>query len=153
MAKKTAGLLMFRRKDKCLQVLLAHPGGPYWTHKDQGAWSMPKGEYEDDEEPLQAAQREFQEETGFAVCAPYVALGTVKQPGGKMLIAWAFEGDCDPTQLVSNMFALEWPPKSSELRSFPEMDKAEWFDLDQARAYIMKGQIPFLDELETRCSR
>ena len=92
MAQKTAGLLMFRRKDKCLQVLLAHPGGPYWTHKDQGAWSMPKGEYEDDEEPLQAAQREFQEETGFAVCEPYVALGTVKQPGGKMLISGDHEG-------------------------------------------------------------
>jgi predicted NUDIX family NTP pyrophosphohydrolase len=143
---------MFRRGAAGLQVLLAHPGGPYWARKDQGAWSLPKGEYDDREDPLQAARREFVEETGFAVSGPLHSLGTLKQPGGKLLTVWAFEGDCDPGALVSNLFEIEWPPGSGKLRSFPEMDRAGWFDLERARTHIMRGQIPFLDHLAQQCA-
>lgn len=150
MKKTSAGLLMFRRAPGGLEVLLAHPGGPFWASKDLGAWSIPKGEIKDGEEPLAAAQREFLEETGFACAPPFIDLGEVKQSGGKRVRAWAFEGDCDPALLVSNEFEMEWPPKSGHLRRFPEVDRAAWFGIDEARRRIGQGQQPLLAQLGAR---
>jgi predicted NUDIX family NTP pyrophosphohydrolase len=148
MPKKSAGLLLFRRRGGKLEVLLIHPGGPFWTNKDLGAWSVPKGEYQEPEDPLAAAQREFAEETGFAVAPPFLPLGSLQQRSGKTVTAWACEGDCDPTALVSNTFEMEWPRKSGMLVSFPEVDRAAWFDLDEAKRRILQAQIPFLESLE-----
>ena len=139
---------MYRRQGGPLQVFLVHPGGPFWAKKDQGAWSIPKGEYAEAEPPLEAARREFQEETGFA--APpdnYLELGTLKHAGGKIVSAWAFEGDCDPQKLTSNLCQLEWPPRSGRQISFPEVDRGGWFDLIEARVRILKSQEPFLEVL------
>ena len=146
--KRSAGLLMFRRAAGGLQVLLAHPGGPFWRNKDEGAWTIPKGEYDDPEQPLDAARREFTEETGFAVTPPFTALGEVVQKGGKHITAWAFAGDCDPAQLRCNTFELEWPPRSGRKQTFPEIDRIEWFGLEQARRKIVPAQRPLLDRLE-----
>src|ERR1700744_1545961 len=139
MAKQSAGLLMFRRRDGEMEVLLVHPGGPFWARKDLGAWSIPKGEYAADEAPLAAAQREFTEETGAAPRGEFVPLGEVKQPGGKHVTAWAVEGDFDPAMLVSTTFEMEWPPRSGRKRAFPEIDRAEWFSPDEARRKILTG--------------
>lgn len=147
MAKKiSAGLLLYRRRGE-LEVFLVHPGGPFWAKKDAGAWSIPKGEIGAGEEPLQAAQREFLEETGFPIGGEFRPLELLKQSGGKSVHAWAVESDCDPSELRSNLFSLEWPPKSGQTREFPEVDRAAWFTIPQAREKILKGQIGFVDQL------
>ena len=130
-------------------MFLVHPGGPFWMKKDAGAWSIPKGEYSDDEDPASAARREFEEETGFAIPpdADLIPLSEVKQPGGKVVKAWACEGDYDASLIRSNPFSLEWPPKSGRMREFPEVDRAAWFSVDEAREKILKGQLPILEEL------
>jgi predicted NUDIX family NTP pyrophosphohydrolase len=151
MPKRSAGVLLFRRKVHEIEVLLAHPGGPFWKNKDDGAWSIPKGEYADDEDPLAAAKREFAEETGLAPSGDFVPLGEIRQPGGKVITAWAlevdFETSLDTKLLRSNTFSLPWPPRSGKLQEFPEIDRAEWFPLDVARRKILKGQAEFLDRL------
>lgn len=149
MPKTSGGLLMYRRPAGTIEVLLVHPGGPLWAKKDLGVWSIPKGEIEHGEDPLDAAMREFHEETGFAVRGPFVALTPRTQPSGKIVHAWAVEGDCDPAQLVSESFSMEWPPGSGERREFPEVDRAAWFSMDEARRRILPGQVGLLDELET----
>jgi predicted NUDIX family NTP pyrophosphohydrolase len=147
-APTSAGLLMYRRRGGRLEVLLAHPGGPYFAKKDRGAWSIPKGLVDSGEDFLAAAQREFTEETGFTPQGPFIPLGGVKRRTHKIVYAWAFEGDCDPVELVSNAFELEWPPRSGRLLRVPEVDRAAFFDLDEARAAIVSYQRRFLDELE-----
>jgi predicted NUDIX family NTP pyrophosphohydrolase len=139
---------MYRIRSGSIQVLLAHPGGPFFRNKDEGAWSIPKGEIEPEEDLLAAAQREFEEETGLNPEGPFTSLAPVKQQGGKIVHAWAFEGDCDPGALVSNAFTMEWPPKSGRQVEFPEIDKAEFFDLDVARFKINSAQVSLIDELE-----
>jgi predicted NUDIX family NTP pyrophosphohydrolase len=147
--KKSAGLLMYRRGSAgAVEVLLAHPGGPFWRGKDEGAWTIPKGEYEPPEEPLAAARREFMEETGFEAAPPFVPLGEVVQKGGKRISAWAFAGDCDPAQLRCNTFEIEWPPRSGRRQSYPEVDRIEWFELGEARRRIIPAQRTLLDRLE-----
>ncbi len=148
MPKRSAGLLLYRRHSRLLEVFLVHPGGPFWAKKDLGAWSIPKGEYADSEEPLDAARREFEEETGFPPPSNATALGDVKQAGGKIVIAWAAEGDCDPACLVSNLCEIEWPPRSGRKIEIPEVDRAAWFPLPEARQRILPSQSPFLDRLE-----
>jgi predicted NUDIX family NTP pyrophosphohydrolase len=148
--KLSAGLLMFRRCDGQLQVLLAHPGGPFWKKKDEGAWSIPKGEYDEGEHPLDAAKREFEEETGINPRGEFIALDQIKQPSGKVISAWGFEGDCSPTDIRSNTFSMEWPPRSGLQQEFPEVDRADWFTVNDARKRIVKGQIGFLDRLVAR---
>jgi predicted NUDIX family NTP pyrophosphohydrolase len=153
MAKKTkrsAGLLMYRKRKDELEVLLVHPGGPLWEKKDYGAWTVPKGEYEEDEEPLAAAQREFFEETGFIAAGDFIELGSVRQKSGKVVVAWAFEGDCDPAQLVSNTCEIEWPPKSKKRLEIPEVDSGRWFTLSTARQFIRLEQVPLLEILEKK---
>jgi predicted NUDIX family NTP pyrophosphohydrolase len=146
--KKSAGLLMYRQNGGALQVLLAHPGGPYWRNKDEGAWTLPKGEYDESEEALAAALREFAEETGFAPAPPYLPLGDVVQKSGKRISAWAFAGDGDPAQLRCNTFEMEWPPRSGKMQSFPEIDRIEWFGLEDARRKMIPAQRALLDRLE-----
>jgi predicted NUDIX family NTP pyrophosphohydrolase len=148
MPRTSSGLLLYR-KSPTLQVLLVHPGGPFWTHKDLGAWSIPKGEVQSDEDLLATAQREFTEELGFPPTPPFHPLGQIRQKAGKIVHAWAFEGDCDPTQCKSNTYRIEWPPKSGKWASYPEVDRAEFFALPTAREKINAGQIPFLEALET----
>jgi predicted NUDIX family NTP pyrophosphohydrolase len=147
MAKQSAGLLMYRRRGE-LEVFLVHPGGPFWAKKDTGAWSIPKGEYRPGDDPLAAARREFREETGFSVAGEFTPLTPLKQPSGKIIQAWAVEGDCDAGAIRSNTFTLEWPPRSGRQQEFPEVDRAGWFTLTAAREKIIKGQVGFLDELE-----
>src|SRR5215218_3087981 len=147
MPRTSAGLLMYRRRPGGVEVFLVHPGGPFWAKKDAGAWSIPKGEYVPGEDPLDAARREFQEETGIAPEGEFVELGVVKQAGGKTVTAWAFEGDCDAAAIRSNTFTLEWPPRSGRQQEFPEIDRAEWFDVETAEGKILKGQLPFLGRL------
>jgi predicted NUDIX family NTP pyrophosphohydrolase len=139
---------MYRVHDVNLQVLLAHPGGPFFRNKDDGAWSIPKGEIEPGEDLLEGAKREFTEEIGVAPTGPFIALKPVKQKGGKTIHAWAFEGDCDPGAIVSNTFTLEWPPRSGRHMEFPEIDRAAFFDLASARRKINPGQAALIDELE-----
>ena len=147
MAKKnTAGLLLYRRGDE-LEVLLVHPGGPFWAKKDMGAWSLPKGEFEQGEEPLQTAKREFTEETGFPIEGEFRQLDPLRQRGGKIIHAWAIEADCDPSQTRSNLFSMEWPPKSGRMQNFPEVDRAAWFPIPEARKRILPGQVGFIDQL------
>jgi len=141
---------MYRKREDNLEVLLAHPGGPFWEKKDQGAWTIPKGEYEENEEPLAAAQREFFEETGFVASGDFIELGFVRQKSGKVVIVWAFEGDCDPAQLVSNTCEIEWPPKSKKHLEIPEIDRGRWFTLSTARQFIRLEQVPLLETLENR---
>jgi predicted NUDIX family NTP pyrophosphohydrolase len=150
MPKQSAGLLLYRRRGETLELLLVHPGGPFWAGKDAHAWSIPKGEFAADEDPLQAAKREVAEETGLTPDGTFVALTPLKQPGGKIVRAWAVEGDCDPAAIVSNTFTLEWPPRSGRMQEFPEVDRAAWFPLPVARAKIHKGQVALLDELEKK---
>lgn len=138
---------MYRLRGGELQVLLVHPGGPYWARKDTGAWSIPKGEYDESEDPLTAAQREFVEETGFSVVAPFLPLTAVKQAGGKEVVAWAAQGDCDPDALRSNVFSMEWPPRSGRQAEFPEVDRAGWWSIPDAMEKILPGQRPLLQQL------
>jgi predicted NUDIX family NTP pyrophosphohydrolase len=148
MAKTSAGLLMFRRSPAGgIEVLLAKPGGPYWRNKDAGAWTLPKGEYAPPETALDAALREWAEETGFPAAPPFLPLGEVRQKSGKHVTAWAFEGDCRPQDLRCNTFEIEWPPRSGRMRSFPELDEVRWFTLEEARARINPAQAAFLDRL------
>jgi predicted NUDIX family NTP pyrophosphohydrolase len=149
MPKISAGLLLHRTANGQLEIFLVHPGGPFWAKKDDGTWSIPKGEFSPGEDPLAAAQREFHEETGLTVAGPFVPLTPVKQPGGKIVHAWAVAAPhLDPATIRSNTFSLEWPPRSGKSREFPEVDRAAWFPLPEARAKILKGQLPLLAQLE-----
>lgn len=147
MPKKSAGLLLYRLSAETLEVFLGHPGGPFEAGKDAGVWSIPKGEIED-EPPLEAAKREFQEETGFSLEGRFVPLDPVRQSSGKIVYAWAIEGDVDAAAVKSNTFPMEWPPRSGVMRHFPELDRAGWFSLETAREKILKGQRPLLDQLD-----
>ena len=153
MPRLSAGILLHRTVAGRLEVLLGHMGGPYWAGKDAGAWSIPKGEYGDGEDPFEVACREFEEEMGCAVPADaFVDLGEVRQSGGKLVRAWAGEGDLDVTSVVSNTFEIEWPPRSGRMQSFPEIDRAAWFTVPDAREHIVAAQAAFLDRLTTRAS-
>lgn len=138
---------MFRTTQGELEVFLVHPGGPFWVKRDRGAWTIPKGEYADDEQPLAAAKREFHEETGFSVGGPFHELGTIRQASGKLVTAWAAEGDCDPAKLVSNLCHIEWPPRSHRRIEIPEVDRGDWYSIAEARKRIIETQAPFLDSL------
>ena len=149
--KRSAGILLHRRRDGAHEVLLVHPGGPFWAKKDAGAWSIPKGEYEDGEEPQACALREFAEELGTPPPdGELVELGEVRQRGGKVVSAWALAGDTDADAIRSNTFTMQWPPRSGTMREFPEVDRAAWFSLDEARDRILPGQAPLLDRLAER---
>jgi len=139
---------MFRQREGEPEVLLVHPGGPFWSHKDDGAWSLPKGELEAGEDPLTAARREFREETGIEVPGDVIRLTPARQRGGKVVYAWAVRGDCEPASLHSNVLALEWPRGSGRSQEFPEVDRAAWFDVQTARRKLVSGQVSFLDELQ-----
>jgi predicted NUDIX family NTP pyrophosphohydrolase len=148
MPKRSAGLLLYRRAGDGVDVLLVHPGGPYWAKKDDGAWSIPKGEYEEGEDPLDVARREFAEELGSpAPEANAASLGEMRQPSGKLVSAWALEGDLDVATITSNTFEMEWPPRSGRSTEFPEVDRAQWFDLEAARRKLLRGQVAFIDRL------
>lgn len=138
---------MYRRNTSALEVFLVHPGGPFWAKKDEGAWTIPKGEYEDAEPALDAARREFVEETGFPAEGPFLELGSIRQAGGKIVASWAFAGDCDPAALVSNTCMIEWPPRSKRKIEIPEVDRGQWFSTAEARIYLRETQRPFLDRL------
>jgi predicted NUDIX family NTP pyrophosphohydrolase len=144
MAARSAGLLMFRIRGGIVEVLLVHPGGPFWAEKDAGVWSIPKGEFEAGEVPLDAAKREFREETGFEPKGEFLPLEEIRQKSGKIVQAWAFAGDADPAALVSNTFSLEWPPRSGRTETFPEVDRAAWFRLDEAAGKINPAQARWL---------
>lgn len=148
MSKKSAGLLMYRWHGGGIEVLLVHPGGPFWAKKDEGSWSVPKGEYEAGEDPLEVAKREFQEETGYAAKGEFIPLTPRRQPSGKVITAWAFEGDCDAAAIKSNTFSMEWPPRSGKQKEFPEIDRAGWFPIQMGKEKILKGQAGFLEEAE-----
>jgi predicted NUDIX family NTP pyrophosphohydrolase len=150
MSKRSAGLLLFREVSGHLEVLLVHPGGPFWAKRDEGAWSIPKGEFEGNENPLAAAKREFEEETGFTVNGEMISLEPLRQPSGKLVYAWAIKRDLDPSDLKSNTFSMEWPPKSGKDQEFPEIDRAAWFPIEEASRKISKGQKAFLVQLKER---
>jgi predicted NUDIX family NTP pyrophosphohydrolase len=154
MAKLSAGILLYRCRGAQIEVLLVHPGGPFWAKKDDGAWSIPKGEYAAGEDPLSAAKREFEEETGASMDAvsrgDFLPLTPVKQAGGKVVSAWSVEGDLDPAQLRSNVFEMEWPPKSGRKKEFPEVDRAAWFSPEDAHRKLLASQAPLLDEFLAR---
>ena len=147
MPKRSAGVLLFRRIGPQFEVLLAHPGGPFWKNKDDGAWSIPKGEYGADEDPLTAAKRELAEETGLAPSGDFIPLGEIRQSGGKIVTAWAVEGNWEATSVRSNTFSMTWPPGSGKQQEFPEIDRAAWFSLEGARRKILKAQAPLLERL------
>lgn len=153
MAKKAAGLLLFRDGPRGLEVLLAHPGGPFWARKDDAAWSIPKGEFEEGEEPLEAAKREFEEETGTKPQGEAIRLEPLRQAGGKMVYAYAMRSDFDPTTLRSNTFEMEWPPKSGRRQEFPEVDRAAWFSIEEAEIKILRSQALLLRELSAILGR
>jgi predicted NUDIX family NTP pyrophosphohydrolase len=146
---RSAGLLMYRWRESQLEVFLVHPGGPFWAKKDLGAWSIPKGTYPETEVALDAAKREFEEETGFPAQGQFLELGSLKQPGGKIVAAWAFEGDCDPADLRSNTCTILWPPHSQRTMEIPEVDRGAWFSIAEARQRILRGQAAFLDALSS----
>jgi predicted NUDIX family NTP pyrophosphohydrolase len=148
MQKRSAGLLMYRLGNNQLEVLLVHLGGPFWAKKDIGAWFIAKGEIDEGEDPLHAAQREFQEETGIEPHGELIPLGVVKHKGGKIVQAWAFEGDCDPASIRSNTFTIEWPPRSGRQQTFPEIDRAQFFTVDQAREKMHPAEFEFVERLE-----
>lgn len=150
MAKHSAGVLLYRRKAHGVEALLVHPGGPFWAKKDDGAWSIPKGEIAEGETAEMAAMREFAEETGFALCGELTALGVFRQPSGKRVSAFALEGDADPALVSSNFCQMEWPPRSGRLVQIPEVDRAGWFTLPQAMRKIIKGQRPIIETLAAR---
>lgn len=148
MTKRSAGILLYRLRDKQLEVFLVHMGGPFWNNKDEGAWTIPKGEFNETENALDAAKREFKEETGKEIEGNFIELNFIKQKNGKTVYAWAVEGDFDPAKIKSNIFEIEWPAKSGKLKTFPEIDRAEWFDTETARKKIIQAQSSFIDELE-----
>ncbi len=148
MQKTSAGILLYRYKEGALQVFLVHPGGPFWAAKDLGAWSVPKGLIDPGEDALEAALREFREETGFVARDHFIQLTPVRMKSGKVVKVWAVEGDCEPSAIKSNAFSMEWPPGSGKQQEFPEVDLAAWFDVDQARKKINQGQVGLLDELQ-----
>jgi predicted NUDIX family NTP pyrophosphohydrolase len=150
MSKKSAGLLLYRKRGSHIEVLLVHPGGPYWVNRDDGAWSIPKGEIDEDEDALEAAMREFREETGVAPSGEFIPLTPIRQAGGKLVHAWALKSDFDPADLASIVFLLEWPPKSGRYQQFPEVDRAEWLSIEGAKHKILKAQMPLLLELEAK---
>lgn len=147
MNKHSAGILLFRFRNEKLEVMLVHPGGPFWAKKDIGAWSIPKGLFEENENPMDAAKRELKEETGFEVDGEFIELGELQQPSKKIIHAWALEKDLDETKIMSNTFTLEWPKNSGRVQEYPEVDKAGWFDIEQANEKILKGQIGFINKL------
>lgn len=151
--RRSAGILLFRHRAQGVEVLLVHPGGPFWKNRDEGAWTLPKGEYPEGEDALDAARREFTEETGFAVEGPFHELAPVRQASGKVVSAWAAEGDCDAAAIRSNAFSMEWPPHSGRMAEFPEVDRAAWFTLEEARRRILAAQVSLLDELARFASR
>ncbi|RVD57102.1 NUDIX domain-containing protein [Mesorhizobium sp. M2D.F.Ca.ET.185.01.1.1] len=150
MPQRSAGLLIHRRIAGVFEFLLVHPGGPFWARKDEGAWSVPKGLIGDDEDELGAARREAEEELGIAIDGDFQPLGSYKQPGGKIVMAWSVEADIDANAVKSNMFTMEWPPKSGRMKEFPEVDRAAWFSLPEAGLKILKGQRPMLDDFLER---
>lgn len=147
MSQHSAGIMLYHYRDDELYVLLVHPGGPFWEKKDTGAWSIPKGLFDHDEDPQDAARREFKEETGYDINGIFIDLGELKQPSGKVIHAWALEGDIDARRITSNTFTMEWPPHSGQQQEYPEVDRGEWFDVHMARKKINKGQARFLDKL------
>lgn len=147
MSVHSGGILLYRFIESKLQIMLVHPGGPFWVKKDDGSWSIPKGIYKDEENPLDAARREFREETGHHVDGKFLDLGKVKQPSGKIVHAWALEQDFDTSKLVSNTFSLEWPPKSGTIQKYPEVDRGGWFEIPDAKIKLVKGQVEFIDRL------
>ena len=154
MFKHSAGILMYRFREDSLEVFLVHPGGPFWTKKDEGAWSIPKGEFDiDNDDPLEAAKREFEEETGYRVEGDFISLDTLKQSSMKIVHAWAIEGDCDAAKIKSNTFSMEWPPRSGKQQEFPEVDRAEWFDIETAKIKLLKGQKSFIDKLSEKLKK
>jgi len=153
MAKQSAGILLYRKIEGQLQVFLVHPGGPFFKNKYAGAWSIPKGEFSEDEDALDAAKREFSEETGQVIDGNFIPLKPVTLKSGKKVYAWTVEGDIDHETIFSNLFEIEWPPKSGKKQSFPEIDKAGWFDIETAKIKINVAQVGFIDELAKTCSR
>lgn len=153
MAQQSAGLMMFRHLGETLQIFLVHPGGPFWAKRDQGVWGIPKGERDPAESALGAAQREFHEETGFSAHGPFLDLGQVRLSSGKIIDAWAFEGDCDPLVLRSNTCRVEWPPRSGRTIEIEEVDRGQWFTLDAAEEYMSSGQRPFVERLRLALGR
>jgi predicted NUDIX family NTP pyrophosphohydrolase len=147
MPKHSAGILLYRFKEGNLEVFLVHPGGPFWARKDMGAWSIPKGEYEEGEDPVKAAQRELAEETGIELNSPLIDLGELRQPSGKVVHVWAAAHDCDPSKIHSNTFKMEWPPKSGKLQEFPEVNRGAWYATTVAKSKLHKGQAGFIDTL------
>jgi predicted NUDIX family NTP pyrophosphohydrolase len=147
MAKKSAGLVMYRFRDSKLEVFLVHPGGPFWSKKDEGAWSIPKGEYTEDEDPFEVAKREFKEETGYEADGNFIPLSPISQPSRKIITAWAFEGNRDSPKIKSNTFTMEWPPRSGKQAEFPEVDRAEWFSVIMAKRKLLKGHVGFIEQL------
>lgn len=147
MSAKSAGIIPYKYEGSELKVLLVHPGGPFWKNKDDGTWSIPKGVYGEDEDPLKAAKREFKEETGFDVDGEFLNLGGIKQSGGKVVCSWALGRDLDTEKIESNTFEMEWPPKTGNIQEYPEIDKAKWFSLEEAKRKILKNQAPLLDRL------
>ena len=153
MSKCSAGLIMYRQHAADYEVFLVHPGGPFWAKKDLGAWSIPKGELDPEELPLEAAQREFREETGFPSIGPFLDLGQARQTSGKVVLAWAFEGDCDPDDLRSISCKMEWPPRSKRMLEFPEIDRGGWFPFAVAQEKLLAGQAIFLERLAAALAR
>jgi predicted NUDIX family NTP pyrophosphohydrolase len=153
MAKKSAGIIVYRTHAGILEVFIAHLGGPYWERKDYRAWSFPKGEFEDNEIPFDAALREFQEETGQSVQGDFIELTPQRNPSGKLIYSWAVEGDLDENGIKSNLFELEWPPDSGNIQKFPEIDRGKWFDIDEAKKRVHKGLVPILEELEKKIGK
>jgi predicted NUDIX family NTP pyrophosphohydrolase len=153
MPKQSAGLLIYRTRTPEIEVFLVHPGGPFWAKKDAGAWTIPKGEFTSDEDPLEAAKRELTEETGMTVTGPFAALGSVRQAGGKTIHAFVTEADFDAQKIVSNTFRMEWPPRSGQFAEFPEVDRADWFTLDAAAAKMNPAQAEFLSRLRDALAR
>jgi predicted NUDIX family NTP pyrophosphohydrolase len=145
--RKSAGILLFRKKEKDPEVFLIHPGGPFWKGKEKGSWSIPKGEFPETEDPLAAAKREFEEETGQKIEGKFIELKTIQQKGGKLVYAWAIEGDIDAEKIVSNTFKVEWPYKSGKWQTYPEVDKAGWFGIEEAKEKINQAQTALIDEL------
>jgi predicted NUDIX family NTP pyrophosphohydrolase len=150
MANQSAGILLYRVKNKELQLFLVHPGGPFWQKKDIGAWSIPKGEFSENEDALTAAKREFDEETGSKISGDFIELTPVKQKAGKYIYAWAVMGDIDPATITSNLFSMEWPPKSGKRQQFPEVDKAGWFTVQVAKEKINPAQASLIEELQNK---
>jgi predicted NUDIX family NTP pyrophosphohydrolase len=148
--RKSAGILLFRIKDQKPEVFLVHPGGPFWKGKDKGAWSIPKGEFPETEKPIDAARREFEEETGKSIDGDMIELNPVKQKGGKQVLAWAVKGEIDADRIVSNTYKLEWPYKSGKFQNFPEVDKAGWFSIDEAKEKINPAQVALIEDLLTK---